>query len=131
MKNLSAEFDIATVLKDDMIEMSASGEYSLVKANHLFKTAIDNVLFHLRSKILIDVKGVTGHIPFSDRFQFADSLSKYRETHALGKVGKIAVVGKEPIVDKDRFGETVAINRGTNVRVFTDMSEALRWINEE
>jgi hypothetical protein len=41
------------------------------------------------------------------------------------------VVGREPIVDKERFGETVAINRGTNVRVFTEMSEGLTWINEE
>ena len=130
MENRNSQFDIKITLEEEFLLISASGNYSLLKANNLFKLAIDNGLSHNKSKILIDINHITGSIPLFDRFQYAEFLSKYRTKHALGKVKRIAVVGKEPIVDKERFGETVATNRGVNVRVFTDMSEASIWINK-
>ena len=129
MENTAAQFEIKITLEEDFLLISASGNYSLLKANNLFIVAIDNAVSQSRSKIFIDVTDIAGFISFFDRFRYAEFLSKYTEKHALGKVRRIAVVGKEPIVDKYRFGETVAINRGTNVRVFTDMSQALIWIN--
>ena len=129
MLNTAAQFEIKITLEEDFLLISASGNYSLLKANNLYKVAIDNGLSQSRSKIIIDVTAIAGFIPFFDRFHYSEFLSKYRQKQALGKVRRIAVVGKEPIVDKERFGETVAINRGTNVRVFTDMSQALIWIN--
>lgn len=41
---------------------------------------------------------------------------------------RIAFVGREPFLDPERFGETVAVNRGLNVRVFTDEVAALTWL---
>jgi hypothetical protein len=32
--------------------------------------------------------------------------------------------------DKARFAETVALNRGVNVRLFTDLESASRWLKE-
>src|SRR5437868_15268190 len=131
MENTSSQFDIKITVEEDFLLISASGNYSLLKANNLFKLSIDNGLSYNKSKILIDVSNITGSIPFFDRFKFAEFLSSYRTKHALEKVHRIAVVGKEPIVDKERFGEKVAKNRGTNVRVFTDMTEASIWINNK
>src|SRR3954469_148653 len=108
MENTAAQFEIKITLEEDFLLISASGNYSLLKANNLFKVAIDNALSRSRSKIFIDVTDITGVIPSFDPFQYSEFLSKYTEKQALGKVRKIAVVGKEPIVDKYRFGETVA-----------------------
>lgn len=48
---------------------------------------------------------------------------------ARGSVGApVAVVASETFVDPRRFGEVVARNRGLNVRVFTDMDEAMAWL---
>jgi hypothetical protein len=130
MENTDSHFDIELTVEEDLILVTASGEYSLVKANNLFKFSIDNVLAHNKNKILVDVTSLTGSIPFFDRYQYAEFLANYKAEHA-SKIHKIAVVGKEPIVDKDRFGETVAVNRGVNGRVFTEMSQALAWLDTD
>ncbi len=115
-------------LEEDCVVLFANGGYSLIKANHLFKLAIDKGLSQQKSKILIDVNSITGTIPFMDRFRFSEYLANYKIAHALGKINRIAVVGQEPIVHKERFGETVAVNRGINVRVFTDKDQASIWL---
>ena len=129
MGNPDFQFDVETRVEENFLVIYTTGNYSLSKANNLFRLAIDHSLLHNKSKILIDVTSITGSIPFFDRFDYAEFLSDYKIKHALGKIHRIAVVGKEPIVDNRRFGETVAINRGINVQVFTDMPMALTWIN--
>ena len=131
MQKADSQFDIEITVKDDFLLISVRGNYSLSNANNLFKLAIDNSLSHNKSKILIDITDITGSIPFFNRFLFSEVLWNYIRKHALGKVNRIAVVGKEPIVDKEKFGEIVAKNRGVNVRVFTDRSKASNWINNK
>jgi len=131
MENANSQFDINITVAEELLSLSASGSYSLIKAKNLFKLPIDSAVSHNKSKILVDVTNITGHVPFFDRFQYSEFLSIYRSEHAPGKISKIAVVGQEPIVDERRFGETVAVNRGTNSRVFTDMSEASTWLEKK
>ncbi|MDB5228689.1 MAG: hypothetical protein JWN78_2882 [Bacteroidota bacterium] len=131
MENTDLNFDIKTTIKEDFLSIAACGSYSLLKANNLFKFSIDEGLLHHKSKVLIDVTKITGVIPFGDRYEYSEFLANYIIKHALAKVRSVAVVGKEPIVHKERFGETVAINRGANVRVFTDISEASLWLNQQ
>lgn len=131
MENTVPDFTVTITIEEDFIILLASGTYSLSNANYLFKHSIDSSLLHNKRKILIDVTNIRGTIPFFDRFQFAENLAIYKAQHALAKVNKIAVVGHEPIIHKDKFGETVAVNRGVNARTFTDMSNALIWLTED
>jgi hypothetical protein len=131
MENTDSLFDIKISVQNDFLLIFAGGNYSLLKAKNLFKLAIDNALLHNKSKILIDVTDVVGNISFIDRFEYSEFLAKYRAEHALTKVNRIAVVGQEPIVHKNKFGETIAVNRGTDVRVFTDMGKASIWLNKK
>ena len=48
----------------------------------------------------------------------------------IGRGIAFAVVGNEPMIDPKRFAETVGKNRGANVRVFTDIDEAVDWIEQ-
>jgi len=41
---------------------------------------------------------------------------------------RVAGVLSETTVDPDRLGETMARNRGANVRVFLQMADALHWL---
>jgi hypothetical protein len=41
----------------------------------------------------------------------------------------VAIVGVEPLVDRDRFGQTVAQNRGLPVKITTRLEEALSWLD--
>jgi len=73
--------------------------------------------------ILIDVRELTG--PRPDGMELYD-LGVLASRDIIGM--PIAFVGSEAFVDPRRFGEAVARNRGLNLRVFTDMNEALVWL---
>ena len=64
MQKTNSQFDIEINVEDDFLLISARGNYSLSNANNLLKLAIDNVLSHNKSKILIDITDITGSIPF-------------------------------------------------------------------
>ena len=131
MEHTNPQFDIKMVIEENFLLVIASGIYSLIKANNLFKFAIDNGVSQNKSNILIDVINISGSIPFFDRFKYSEFLANYVGMNAATKIIRVAVAGQEPIVHKEKFGETAAVNRGANVRVFTDMNKALIWVNEK
>jgi hypothetical protein len=47
-----------------------------------------------------------------------------------GGVGRMATLARPDQIDPQRFGETVARNRGMNVRIFEDEKAALSWLLE-
>ena len=59
-----------------------------------------------------------------ERFQLGERAAA---TGAAAGV-RVAVVGKEPVMDPERFGVTVAANRGLDVRSFDDEVAALTWL---
>lgn len=131
MENKDVNFEVETIEHDDHMSLIATGDYSLVRAINLCKMSIDVCLQYNKKKVLVDITHVIGNVPFFDRFQYAEALAQYKAKHALSEVSKIALVGLEPVIDKNRFGETVAVNRGVNIKVFTELGEALAWINED
>ena len=60
--------------------------------------------------LLVDALGMFGAIEDLDRYRFAMATVEQQIT------APIAFLGKEPILDPGRFGESVARNRGVNVR---------------
>jgi hypothetical protein len=77
--------------------------------------------------LLIDVREVSGRVPtILDRFEFGMRIAK----HYLASEPRtrLAVLGHEPMIHPDRFGELVARNRGADARVFTDEAQALDWL---
>lgn len=86
------------------------------------------------ANILIDVMNLEGNPNFMERFTLATVFAtKYIKARMTQEVPSclFAVVGKHPLVDPQRFEETVAKNRGTPVKTFTDMREALMWLGVE
>jgi hypothetical protein len=86
------------------------------------------------SKMLIDTLRVEGEMSTMDRYNLATlSAKKYLEGKLAGKIPgcRFAFVGSNPLVDPKRFGETVAVNRGIDLKVFTEMKEALAWLEAD
>ncbi len=121
---------IETKLEKEYLELKFKGDFSLAEAKKAYKYTIDTAVEHQKSKVLIDALEVSGTMTIMERFEIAEFLTLYCQKNALGKIARIALVGKEPLVDRHRFGEIVAVNRGLNVKVFTDWTEALMWIKE-
>jgi len=77
--------------------------------------------------LLIDFTGVANErLSLAERFRLGIQALDFR-----GKLRRIAALGRPELVDRQRFGEMVARNRGINVRVFTSSEEAIRWLFAE
>lgn len=77
--------------------------------------------------ILVDGMEMHGVPPKTyDRYKMGEYIAELCRNY--GRPVRIAVAGKVPLVDPERFGETVARNRGANGRVFTDLEEAKAWL---
>ena len=82
--------------------------------------------------LLLDVLALRGAPTIMDRYKI--SLVYAEHTHAIamardGRRLRIATVGTPPMTDPTHFGEDVAINRGVNLRVFSELDAARAWLN--
>jgi hypothetical protein len=119
------------VKKDDYLNVTVSGFYSLSEVKKLFTQLLEKVVSKKLTKLFVDVCQVHGKITMLERFYFGEfaALEAIRfKGLGLSKIA-IAFYGIEPIIDPDRFGEIVARNRGLNVIVTTETEEATQFLH--
>jgi hypothetical protein len=74
------------------------------------------------SKVLIDMREVQGELSVTDRYELAKGFAE-------GFRGlRVALVQAPPLLDPQRFGLTVAANRGATAEVFTTLAAARAWL---
>ena len=59
-----------------------------------------------------------------DRFKIAIEYAQFFS----GSNIKISLVSNKNLISPEDFFETVAINRGVNIKVFVDIKEAKKWL---
>jgi len=124
-------FRIKTTVRvhPDYLEVGCTGLYSRAEALRVGDEAYREAARSNRSAVLVDVREITGRVPtILDRFEMGMHIAKhYLESDPRTR---LAVLGHEPMIHPERFGELVARNRGADARVFTDEAEALGWLLE-
>jgi len=80
---------------------------------------------HHRSRVLLDCREMTGNLPMMDRFE----VTVYGATKRH-QIRRLALLGREEMVLPDNFVENVAVNRGMDVKIFTDFYEAELWLTK-
>jgi hypothetical protein len=87
------------------------------------------------SDILLDARAVQlrARLALVQRYVLIEMVSHVaREYRSRGSAPmRLAYVGTESQIDRQRFGETVATNRGFQLKVTDDMAEALAWLGVE
>jgi hypothetical protein len=74
-------------------------------------------------RVLVDLLGVEGEMKFTDHFQIGQMVAQH-----MRHLDRLAsVVPEEKIT---RTSEKVAVKQGMQLRVFTSMNEAIRWLGE-
>ena len=108
----------------------ATGEFSLEEARRTFLEMMVSVALHRTKRVLLDGRTVTGNPQTIERFYYgefaAQTVAQY-QTRASGAIA-FAYVLREPVLDPEKFGETVAVNRGMFIKVFDNLEEALQWL---
>jgi len=108
-----------------------SGVFSLRGAQDAYDRAVKAALPLGLSRILFDASAVSG-IPTQDE-RYSLGLFVATEQRLLAAKTppcflQVAVYGRQPLLDPNRFGETVAINRGAKLKVSERLDEALAWL---
>ena len=124
--------DIEIDIKPNYIHAYISGEFSLSEAKRIFLVVLDSLVKNKIDKVLFDGQEVTGTLKDMERFYYgefaANTVKDLLKRESLHCVPKFAYVLKEPTLDPQRFGETVAINRGMIVKAFDVPEDALAWL---
>ena len=113
-------------LRAHYAQLTCHGHYEKQELLDLFDTALEYAAQSGVNAVLVDISDVEGMPSIAERFEMGEAFAEIQ----LGKetIVAIAVVGREPMIDPERFGETVALNRCAVGKVFTDMVEAVSWL---
>jgi hypothetical protein len=109
------------------VELACSGPYSRGEVFRVGEQAFREAGSAGCRNALVDVRNVRGRLPtLFDRFDIGVHAA---EQHLARQPRiRLAILGHEPMIHPERFGELVARNRGADVRVFTVEAEALKWL---
>jgi hypothetical protein len=113
-----------------VLKVDVRGEFSLQEAKRTFLEMLEAVSRYRAEKVLLDGRTLKGKPEDLERFYYGEFAAE--ETIRLlkehGSAPKFAYVLKEPIRDPRKFGETVAVNRGMNIKVFEAPEDAFEWL---
>ena len=113
---------------NEYIHYYCSGPFELPAMMEVFSDVFRLASERKLGLILVDGMEIIGVPPKTmDRFRLGEYAAELCRNY--GRPVRIAIAGEEPFVDPERFGETVARNRGANGKVFTDLEEAKEWLN--
>lgn len=113
------------------LRATVSGAYTLRAAQDAYDHAVKAALANGHTRILIDASGVSGVPTQDERYTlglFVAAEQRNLAARAPEVTVQVAVFGHRPLIDADRFAETVAVNRGAKVKVSERLDEALAWL---
>ena len=108
-----------------------SGEYNLRAAQDIYDQAVKIAVAGGHSRVLLDASRVTGAPTHDERYMlglFVAAEQRILASKTPPIDVQVAIYGRQPLVDPERFGETVAVNRGARVKVSERVEEALAWL---
>ena len=118
-----------------VLRVGATGDFSLEEAQRTFVEMLDAAGGHKTERILFDGRELKGDPGTIQRFLYGEfaayTVAKYAREHGLRRRPQFAYVLQEPVLDPQRFGETVAVNRGMWVKAFDNLEDALEWLGLE
>jgi len=126
---INMKYEIA----NEHLTVRVSGRFDLDEMRKSFLEMLKIMDTGKASKVLVDCFQLKGNPSAADRYFYAkfgaDELWKFLRAKKMSEV-QFAYVGTEPLIAKDGFGQTVAINRGVNVKNFDNIDDALMWLGD-
>jgi hypothetical protein len=113
------------------LRATVSGAYSLRRAQDVFDETVKAALAAGHRRILLDASGVSGAPTQDERYilgLFVAAEQRILAAKTPPIEVQVAIYGRQPLIDPNRFGETVAVNRGAKVKVSEQIEEALSWL---
>ncbi|HUL55596.1 MAG TPA: hypothetical protein VLT60_01270, partial [Usitatibacter sp.] len=108
------------------LHAAASGANTAENVLRFLRESYEACVRHKATSVLLEMR-FEG--PALDTGSIYSVIAQRSETgKQMRKIAYVAQPGRE--VSKAKFAETVAINRGVNVRLFPDVAAARKWLEE-
>ena len=115
-----------------VLKVDARGEFSLEEAKRAFLEMLEAIAQYQAEKVLFDGRNLKGEPARIERFFYgyfaATETMSLIAMKRMRQVPQFAYVMSEPLRDPQKYGETVAANRGMNVKTFETPEEAFEWL---
>ncbi len=121
-------YQVNVDIKDDYLLAAVSGTVDTKDYKKLLVDVLFKCIENSNSKLLFDLRAIKGNLTTFQRFTLATYFAKLTRQHPDTAAIQVAVVGFPPLIDPNRFGETVAKNHGVNIKVTNDFDEAVEWL---
>jgi hypothetical protein len=110
----------------ELLHVSAVGTRTFKTVISIIKDILQASAQHGTPKVLVDVRALEGRLSIADAFNIPSSeFPKIRDQSILRKG---AIVDLKEFEQGYKFFENVAVNRGFNIRIFSDIDEAIAWL---
>ena len=110
--------------EEGILRVDASGVFKASKARAFFEQIINEARAKNLDKVLVDTRSFSGELSLMERYGIGTLLGELRPMRI-----RLAFVVRPSVAWPDRFGENVADNRAVNMRVTTDLPQALDWLH--
>lgn len=118
--------------EQEFLWVRCSGDFSLPEAKAKFLLIMDAVVQHQIRKVMVDVRALCGSPTMFERFDYSTFVAQNAIRNAEGcrLAAHLVYLGDIPLIDPERFGETVARNRGASVKVYEtrEIKDAFAWL---
>ena len=116
--------------EDGFLHCRASGVYSFEDGCWMIHEVVAESTERGVAKVLVDCLLIAGSPSMFDRYAMAEFLAQEVVGYIIaGKIiPRLAILGREPLVDPNRLGELVATNRGVQTKTVEQMEDAVKWL---
>lgn len=121
--------DVRIIAASEFLQTTVEGAVALEGSEQILRQIAEACRDHDQHHVLIDATKVPQQsLSVIDLYQLGSRLQQF----GFGQSHRIAVVcSPGESTQRAKFFELVAVNRGTNVRVFDRLEEAWAWLSEE
>jgi hypothetical protein len=115
--------DINIHLTPEYVLVEVEGKFSVEFAFKVIDLTLDKCLEVNEKRVFMDLRSMSGKISVMDRIRVGNHARVLR-LHAI----KTVLIGREDQTLSDNFLENFLINRGVQVRIFTEPKEGKHWL---
>ncbi len=122
---------LTTEIKPDYLLVTFEGSLEESFPTRFPEQLIETASAHKCPRILADLRKVEGTLSILQRHKIGETgAQKYHFAVAKGEISfcRFSLVANPPLMDPNKFGETVATNRGMPVGVFPNFQDAVDWL---
>jgi hypothetical protein len=118
-------YTLSFEVKTDYLVARASGMRTLANVKAMTQEIFEKVIANHLTKALIDVRELKGQLKILESYQLVTQV--FDKLHGRGMT-RAAILDRKISPTGEWFLETVARNRGYNLRIFSEHDEALQWL---